>query len=263
MAKRKAGRPALKHPLLDITPAEVMQLLDLLVRAGGPNGALLAGQEPVIDVPPDAVFDVKITLVGLRPPVTRTIAVPDFTLGDLHWAIQIAMGWQNCHMHEFQVRGTGERYGAMPDDDSPFGLDFGVDYNDEDSVTLADFVESDDRRLVYTYDFGDSWQHEILISKPKFPKPGVVYPYCVRGALACPPEDCGGVWGYLDLCEILRKPAKERSAEQQDMLDWAGAFDPDAFDAEAVTRELQKSFPPPKPRKSLKSRKKSAGKKKT
>ncbi|HUQ69167.1 MAG TPA: plasmid pRiA4b ORF-3 family protein [Planctomycetaceae bacterium] len=240
--------PEVLKSLIAGTPEEIEQALQAMAEGG--QSAVVSADDllPAIPIPPDAVFEVKMTLSGFRPAVTRTIAVCDMSLGDLHFAIQIAMGWTNSHMHEFEVQGTDRRFGEIPDASDSMAMDFGMDveWDDEEGVNLSQLVAADRRRLTYTYDFGDSWTHEILISKPKVAKPALTYPCCLKGVLACPPEDCGGIWGYLDLVDSLRIPAAERSDDQRERLEWLGRFDPDKFDSTKVTKQLQKAFPPRK-----------------
>jgi hypothetical protein len=93
------------------------------------------------------------------------------------------------------------------------------------------------KKFTYTYDFGDNWRHVIQVEKVLAAEPGARYPRCVGGKRACPPEDCGGPWGYGDFLEAISNP---KHPEHEDMLEWAGdEFDPEAFDLEAVNEELR------------------------
>src|SRR5262249_4936275 len=93
------------------------------------------------------------------------------------------------------------------------------------------------KKFRYTYDFGDNWRHTIQVEKVLAPAAGERYPKCVKGKRACPPEDCGGVWGYAELLEALADPKHKRHEE---LKEWVGGeFDPEAFDIEAVNDELQ------------------------
>ncbi len=180
--------------------------------------------------PGDAVFEVMITLLDVTPRVWRRLLVPAaMRLDRLHDTIQVAMGWTNSHLHAF--RADGAEYGpVLPD----------LDYRDERKATLQRLVAKPGDRLVYSYDFGDDWEHEVVVERVLAAEPGVRYPRCAAGARRCPPEDCGGSWGYAQLREILADPAHD---EHADMLEWleldAGSeFDPAAFDAEAVNAAL-------------------------
>ena len=149
------------------------------------------------------------------------------------------MGWTNSHLHSFRI---GNDYLGPIDAEG-----VNDDWYDEDSAILSDLVADDRRRMIYEYDFGDGWEHDILISKPKSPKPGVFYPRCIKGELACPPEDCGGVWGYMELCELLNMPKAEWNDDQTAQMEWLGDFDPQAFSVNEVNQAFQEMFAPPEP----------------
>ncbi len=180
------------------------------------------------------VYQLKITLKGLSPPIWRRVQVRgDTSLAELHDVVQAAMGWHHAHLHEFTVAGTAygpaNPYGAGPD---PFGM---AEVHDE-GVPLDRLDLQPRSTFRYQYDFGDDWQHAILVEKVLPPEEGVRYPRCLTGRRACPPEDCGGVWGYADLIEIMADPEHPEYAE---MLEWLGApLDPAAFDLDAVNRRL-------------------------
>lgn len=156
--------------------------------------------------------------------------MPDLTLGELHDVLQVVMGWDDSHMHQFII--NGKYYGQSESND----LDLEVE--DEDGILLSRiFTGKKKPRIVYEYDFGDSWQHEIPLEKTLEPEPKVKYPRCVEGARACPPEDCGGAWGYADFLEAMADPKHEN---HRDMKEWIGGkFDPEKFDLNAVNRELR------------------------
>jgi Plasmid pRiA4b ORF-3-like protein len=142
--------------------------------------------------------------------------------------IQVVMGWENSHMHQFLL--NGKYYGQAGTDD--------LDLEDEEDIRLSQiFTGRKKPRLVYEYDFGDSWRHEIRLEKRSEPEPKVKYPRCVEGARACPPEDCGGAWGYADFLEAI---SDKKHPEHRDMKEWIGGkFDPEKFSIEAVNRELK------------------------
>jgi hypothetical protein len=95
-------------------------------------------------------------------------------------------------------------------------------------------------QFTYEYDFGDSWRHEILVEKVLAPEAGGRYPQCVAGKRACPPEDCGGVWGYERFLEVIKD---EDDPEHEETLEWAGgSFDPEAFSVEEANEALQEEF---------------------
>lgn len=140
------------------------------------------------------IFKVKVRLLGAsKPPVWRRLLVPaGIPLDQLHEAIQAAMGWENCHMHVFT---TGSAEYGLPDPE--------LGHRDERRTMLGHLVEGAGDRIRYTYDFGDDWEHEILVEDVLAAEPDVCYPMCLTGKGACPPEDCGGVWGYEQLREVL------------------------------------------------------------
>lgn len=177
------------------------------------------------------VYQLKVTLTGVDPPVWRRVQVSDCSLGDLHFVIQAAMGWQNSHMHLFAVNGT--RYGPVVSED--------LDTEDEENILLGQIVAGKKKaRLVYEYDFGDSWEHEVLFEKLVEPEAKAKYPRCIEGARACPPEDCGGAWSYADLLDAMADPKHENHRE---MREWCGGkFDPESFSVGKVNTELRRSF---------------------
>jgi hypothetical protein len=181
---------------------------------------------------PKEVVELKITLSGTKPPIWRRFAVDSaVTLATLHDVIQIVMGWGNCHLHQFII--NGEYFG-------PTDLDLDLeDLSDERKVKLRDIADRPKAKFQYEYDFGDGWRHGLEIRKVGPPEDGVTYPLCLAGALACPPEDCGGVWGYAEFLAAIQDPKHENHKE---MLDWiGGAFEPNAFDLDAVNRHLRAS----------------------
>lgn len=178
------------------------------------------------------VYQLKITLREVRPPIWRRVLVTDATtLHQLHWIVQAAMGWTNSHLHQFII---AEEYYSEPMVEMD---DWGPQVKNEKRVRLSALGLESKRKFTYEYDFGDSWRHEILVEKVLAPEAGVSYPQCVAGKRACPPEDCGGVWGYERFLEIIKD---EDDPEHEEMLEWAGgAFDPEAFNLEEINEELK------------------------
>jgi len=176
------------------------------------------------------VYQLKITLKDFRPPIWRRVLVPGSAdLYRLHWVVQIAMGWTNSHLHQFIIDGE---YYSIPSEDDWEAV------KDERRLTLAQIAPAARRKFVYEYDFGDSWEHEILVEKILPPDPAVKHAVCLDGRRACPPEDVGGVWGYAEFLEAIRNPEHE---EHDSYLEWIGGdFDPDEFDVDAVNAELRR-----------------------
>lgn len=175
------------------------------------------------------VYQLKVTLRGIRPPIWRRIQVTgDTTLHQLHWILQTTMGWYGGHLHEFDIFGTS--YGDPAD-----SMDGEV--LDEKKVKLNRLISEEKEKFHYLYDFGDSWEHEILVEKILPQEKETQYPICLKGKRACPPEDCGGPWGYEELLEAIKDPSHE---DHEDMLEWIGEdFDPDRFDLEEINRRLK------------------------
>jgi len=182
------------------------------------------------------VYQLKIVLSDLKPLIWRQVLVRgDTNLGFLHAVIQVVMGWTNSHLHQFLV---GERYYSDPsselDEDTVPGRIL-----DENQAVLMDVAPHKGDVLWYEYDFGDSWHHGIHVEEiqtPASPRPGPVE--CIGGARACPPEDCGGMPGYLDLLDTLKHPKRREYAE---IMEWlGGSFDPETFDLNKANRYLHK-----------------------
>lgn len=167
----------------------------------------------------------KVTLEGIRPPIWRRVVVGgDATLAQLHDVLQVAMGWEDSHLHSFWIGGV--RYGTA---------DMDLDELDESKLSVAEAFATS-RRGVYEYDFGDSWEHQLLIEKSDVAVALDGIATCIAGKRACPPEDCGGIWGYANLLEALADPAHE---EHEELLEWVGEdFDPEDFEIAAVNARL-------------------------
>jgi len=178
------------------------------------------------------IYQVKVTLRNAKPPIWRRILVsPTIHLGQLHAIIQIAMGWEGYHLHQF-IAGRSF-YGPREDE---FGSRLNWDMEDETQYKLSRFLKKEKDSLQYEYDFGDGWEHKIVLEK-KLPDDGsVTGATCIKGKRACPPEDCGGIWGYQNLLEIRQDPSHP---EYEEMLEWLGEdFDPEAFELQAVNLKL-------------------------
>ena len=179
-----------------------------------------------------ALYQIKVTLKWSKPPIWRRIVVrEDMRLDRLHWAMQLAMGWTNSHLHLF--RAGGKDYG-VPD---PEFADLGQEMLNEKRYTIADLTRKGKTKFVYEYDFGDSWTHEAKVEKVLPADARFKYPVCVAGANACPPEDCGGIPGYYEFVEAMGNPENE---EHEAMKEWYGGdWDPERFDIDEVNRELK------------------------
>lgn len=177
-----------------------------------------------------AVHRVKVVLRGSKPPIWRRLEVPsDTTLQQLHHTIQQAFGWDGYHLWVFETH-----MGAYGIPDGELG------HRSAASKKLRVTAPRAGDRLSYTYDFGDDWEHDILVEAVTPAEPGAAYPRCLTGSRACPPEDCGGIWGYEELVEILGDPEHDEHDERLEWLglDSADQFDPAAFDPAEVNSDL-------------------------
>lgn len=175
------------------------------------------------------VHQLKITLLEIDPPIWRRVLVPsNTTLGDLNFILQAVMGWTNSHLHEFTI-------GETSYSDPGFALD---DVEDEFALTLVDALPAARSKLVFMYDFGDSWEHKVVAEKIVPREPRQRLPYCLAGERACPPEDRGGPWGYYTMLDAIADPSHE---QHEDMMEWTGGeFDAEAFDVDALNKRLTK-----------------------
>ncbi len=171
------------------------------------------------------VYQFKITLKESNPPIWRRIQVPEnYSFWDLHVAIQDAMGWYDCHLHEFRFKSPGENGKEVC-----IGIPFEDDYEKVQKgwnvkiITIFNLVDE----TVYLYDFGDGWKHTVKLEKILPSEPGTKYPVCIDGERACPPEDIGGIGGYYLLLEIL---SNTKHPQHKDMKEWLGRkLYPDSF----------------------------------
>jgi len=183
---------------------------------------------PTVRRDPDTVYQLKITLKGSKPPIWRRLQVrSNTTLAHMHLVFQIVMGWTDSHLHVFRVGDV--EYGA-PD------AEWDMEVRDEGRVQLGQIVKASGERFAYAYDFGDDWDHVVLVEKVLPPEPDARYPVVLTGRRACPPEDVGGIWGYPDFLAALANP---EDAEHERWREWiGGSFDPEAFAVDAINRTL-------------------------
>jgi hypothetical protein len=219
--------------------ANPIGLLDgVLSGVGAFPQAPLRRRGPAGPLPPpsDAGYQIKVQLRGVtKPPVWRRLQVPDLSLDQLHEVIQVAMGWYDCHLHVFS---DGRSEYGRPDAE--------LGHLDERKVRLSQVLTSVGDKVRYTYDFGDDWDHDVTLEKVLPADAGVTSSVCTAGKGACPPEDCGGVWGYEELKATLADPEAE---QYTDMLEWLGLasgddFDPKEFSAEKVNGGLRGELGP-------------------
>jgi len=170
-------------------------------------------------------YRLRVILTGTEPPVWRLLEVPGTAKLDwLHAVLQVAIGWTNSHVHRFEVNGvpySDTRYHYAEFEDEPEILE-------ESKASLAKVAPEQGGAFNYDYDFGDSWRHRIVVAAVLPPSTdGAAQAICLDGARACPPEDCGGIWGYANLLEVLKDP---KHPEHRTLKRWVGrSFNPDAF----------------------------------
>lgn len=177
------------------------------------------------------VYRLTITLEDSRPAIWRTVLVPsNYSLGQLHYIIQDAMGWTNSHLHQFVVN-------EVMYADQMFDLEH---TEPESDVSLSAALPKPKSRIRYEYDFGDSWHHSIVLEDIFEPEDGAKYPTCVDGRNACPPEDCGGIYGYADFVESMTDP---KHPEHEEMMEWYdGPFDPKVYDQDLAIERVETDY---------------------
>ena len=183
---------------------------------------------------PAQVYQLKVRLREVRPPVWRRFQVrSDMTLEQLHWALQLIIGWTDSHLHQFRVAraASGSARSAQI-----------VESEDERRVVLAEVLRKPKDRVIYEYDFGDGWEHEMELEEVLAVPPEGKFPWVLSGKRACPPEDVGGPWGYANFLEALADP---RHPDHEDLAEWCGdPFDPEAFDVNAINRAFHGGWGP-------------------
>jgi len=179
-----------------------------------------------------SVYRFKVSLKNFRPMIWRRIEMKsDATFWDLASAIMDAMGWEGYHLFAFEIRQRGSyliEYVGNPNDDFDEALPAW-------EIKLSDFFKEKNDKCDFIYDFGDNWRHTVKLEGIFPAEENTHYPVCLGGKRACPPEDCGGIWGYRHLLEVLDNPEHE---EREDIVDWlVEFFDPSEFDKDDVVLE--------------------------
>ncbi len=181
----------------------------------------------------DHVLQFKVTLKGIKPPIWRRIQVPcTYSFWDLHVAIQDSMGWLDYHLHQFDIRDPLTKTRML------VGMPHGEEFGDVSEVLpgwrvpITALFTLMNRKAAYEYDFGDGWEHSVALEKVFPSEREKDYPACTGGRRACPPEDCGGVYGYYSLLEIISNPDHD---EYEGTVQWlGGSYGPDKFDKRSV-----------------------------
>lgn len=181
---------------------------------------------------PVCVYQIKVTLQRSAPPIWRRIQVKsNITLHKLHGILQIVMGWEEDHLHQFIIGNV--LYDTPGEDYDPF-----METEDERRYRLEQLITGKGFKFIYEYDFGDSWEHLLLVEKVLPLQKEIIYPNCLEGWRACPPEDIGGIFGYYHFLSIIQNP---KHPEYQEMREWVSQdFDSEKFDMEKVNQQLRR-----------------------
>jgi len=187
-----------------------------------------------------SIYELRITLQEISPPIWRLVQVPDtLPLNRLHDVLQTVIGWTDSHLHQFEKDG---KHWGVPEPDE----DYSIEIMDESRTTIGAVLTTPGDSMLYVYDFGDNWRHNVELEKI-LPASGVVRPVCLAGERHCPPEDVGGVPGYAEFLEVIFEPGHE---EYEHYVRWAGGpsplnrsvgrFQPEGFDMMAVNKALSR-----------------------
>jgi hypothetical protein len=180
------------------------------------------------------LYQLKVVLRDIHPPIWRRLAIwEDVTMAQLHRILQIVVGWEDYHLHEFVI---GRRVYSVPDPDDDLCERKVID---ESRVRLREVVPRVGTHFEYLYDFGDSWRYDLLLEAIVLPDPEARYPRCLAGERSAPPEDAGGPSGYADYLEAMADPGHQ---EHENMMQRRGPFDPEAFSLTAVNQQLQEKL---------------------
>jgi hypothetical protein len=187
---------------------------------------------------PEQHYQIKITLQGAKPPIWRRVIIPaDYTFEELHLVIQESMGWMDMHLYSFECGDF-----IIEDielNDELIGNLLAPSHKKLDSceTTVGQLLMEEGDKCLYTYDFGDNWKHKIVLEKILEPDGERQLPVCLKGKRACPPEDCGGIYGYEEMVVKLAGPDNQDKAE---LLEWIGEeFEPEKFDIDLVNANLK------------------------
>lgn len=182
------------------------------------------------------IFKIKISLIESRPSIWRRVLVQeDTSMYDFHKVIQTSFGWTNSHLHQF-ITNDDKAY-------TKFYADLEDDFAENEflyyeGLVVSDFLKKPGDTLKYEYDFGDGWEHALLLESIEEPKPYIKYPVCIDGKRNCPPEDVGGVRGYSEMLRILKNPSHP---EFRSYLTWLGGyFNPEDLDLFKVNKALSR-----------------------
>lgn len=182
------------------------------------------------------IYQVQIELADSKPKIWRQLLIPsDMLLTNFHKVIQTSMGWTNSHLHQFIK--DKKFYSVELEDDDFWDDSTSIDYKKK-KIRVSDLLPKEKKTMIYEYDFGDGWEHLITLEKILPVEEGQKYPICVAGEMACPPEDCGGVWGYAEMLKTIQQPEHE---DYNDTIEWLGEdFEPEYFNIDEINEFLGK-----------------------
>jgi hypothetical protein len=186
---------------------------------------------------------------------------PEESAEYLHEVIQTAMGWRDCHLHQFLLGAPPYLISVEPPDPENEG---DPETLDSRQLTIRVLLRQGGGRVGYIYDYGDDWTHEVRLEKQVALAPGAILPQCLDGKRACPPEDCGGIYGYADIVRMSKDPTfKPEGFSREELLEWVGEdFDPEAFDPEDVNarfRPARRAPRKPRPKRAAGRKRSQAG----
>jgi hypothetical protein len=181
----------------------------------------------------EKIYQIQIALIGFKPKIWRRLLIPsDLLLSDLHKIIQTSMGWENEHLHQF-IKNRMFYTVRMKDDDFWDEM-ANVDYK---KIKISDLLTEEGEKIIYEYDFGDNWEHDVILEKILPFDKKMEIPFCLNGKMNCPPEDCGGIWGYSDMLKIIKQPGHK---EYNNVIEWLGdEFDSEYFDRDQINKLLK------------------------
>ncbi len=176
------------------------------------------------------IIQLKITLQNTNPAIWRRIQVPkSITFFDLHHVIQVAMGWTNSHLFEFNINGYTLGWKGNKENENEHLVD-------ASTIVLGLLLNNKDEKFKYIYDFGDNWKHLVEVETLQERGETRIYPFCLGGEMRCPPEDCGGIHGFYENLDIIKD---KEHPDYQDLKTWLGrGYNPEKFDIEKVNKEL-------------------------
>jgi len=185
----------------------------------------------------DDILKIRVGILEIQPLIWRRFLIPsNVTLHRLHLVLQDIMGWQNYHLYRFQI---GKNEYGEPDPDNDF---YELDFKNSKRTKLGAVVKEINSLFIYEYDFGDGWEHQLLVEDILEREPDKQYPICLEGENSCPHEDSGGPHGYMEILETIRDPSHE---EYRSTKTWLGkGFNPTKFDLKSVNKLLSKNSVP-------------------